>query len=101
MTFQNPLDPDNSQIKKAIIKWLTQKWNLSENTVFDITEYKCSEPSCVHTETHISITDTEGGDARFMSSRHFKVSKPLVYIRQWDIQNMQEIFSKKDMHHHS
>ena len=91
--FRNPLDPDNIQIKTAIQQWVTDRFKLTDSTKIEIIEHACSEPSCVHAETVISIQNTEGGI-------FYKITKPLVYIRKIDIALMQQMPTKPLTHRH-
>jgi hypothetical protein len=91
--FKNPLDPDNLNIKTALRRWAIEKLALAENAEVQITEIQCAEPNCVHVETLISVVDTEGG-------RFFKINKPLVFIRKWDVQAWQEMGHQDAIHRH-
>jgi hypothetical protein len=91
--FTNPFDPDNTKIKAALRQWALAHLQLEDTTPVDIIEHTCSEPNCVHAETVISVGDTEGG-------RFFKISKPLVYIRKWDVPHWKEISHQQVTHQH-
>ncbi len=91
--FKNPLDPENIQVKKAIRQWVIVRFTLDESVYIDIVEHQCSEASCVHAETVISIENTEGSES-------YKIAKPLVYIRKIDVAVMQKMVSKTAVHRH-
>lgn len=91
--FKNPNDPENIQIKTAIRQWTIARFKLDESIGIDIIENRCTEASCVHSETVISVSDTEG-------SRFYKISKPLVFIRKLDVSLMQEMPAKHQLHKH-
>ncbi len=92
-TFTNPLDPENIEIKKAIRQWVIDRFKLDAAVKIDIVEHQCSEASCVHAETVISIENTEGG-------KFYKMAKPLVYIRKLDVALMQPMLVKTALHRH-
>jgi hypothetical protein len=91
--FKNPLDPENIQIKTAIRQWVIARFKLDESVQIDIVEHQCSEASCVHAETVISVNYTVGG-------LFFKITKPLVYIRKLDVSLMQQLPTKPQGHRH-
>ena len=91
--FTNPLDPENIAIKIAIRQWVTARFKLDESVEIGIVEHQCTEASCVHAETVISIENTEG-------SEFYKIAKPLVYIRKLDISLMQKMLTKTAVHRH-
>ena len=92
-TFKNPLDPENIQVKKVIRQWVIDRFKLDEPVSIGIVEHQCTEPSCVHAETVISIQNTEG-------SEFYKIAKPLVFIRKIDIGIMQKKEEKNIKHRH-
>lgn len=91
--FKNPNDPENIQIKTAIRQWIIDRFKLDESINIDIVENRCTEASCVHAETIILVSDTEG-------SRFYKISKPLVFIRKLDVSLMPEMQTKPQVHKH-
>ena len=91
--FKNPLDPENIQIKKAIRKWVIDRFKLAESADIGIVEHNCSEQSCIHAETVISVLNTEGG-------HFYKIAKPLVFVRKIDVSLMQPMFVKPQVHRH-
>lgn len=94
--FKNPLDPENIEIKKAIQKWVIERFKLENSVQIEIIEHRCTEASCVHAETVISVLnvrDTEG-------VAFYKIAKPLVYIRKIDIALMQKVAAKPKPHQH-
>ena len=101
--FQNPNDPDNSQIKSAIRQWLLaylekeqkENANVAEKNQYriDINEFRCSDSGCLHTETILTVVSSE-------NQRFFKIAKPLVFIRKWDFQQLTEVQSNSSGHQH-
>ena len=95
-TFKNPFDPDNSQTKVLLKQWVATKLTLSPQAVVEILEHHCSDSACLHAETIFRITDfnTEGGViTRNSDEKLYKIPKPLVFIRKWDIDNIQPYIS--------
>jgi hypothetical protein len=77
--FTNPNDPENVLLKAKLNEWIIDKYQLSTIPVLEITEKKCSDSGCMHSETEIQI---------WVNSQLFKtlsISKPLVYVRKWDV----------------
>lgn len=91
--FINPLDPDDLKIKAAIQQWTFDFFKLDASTRIDITEHLCTEASCVHAETVVKLSDTEG-------VHFFKIAKPLTFIRKIDVQNMKQINNDLVVHKH-
>jgi hypothetical protein len=77
MLFKNPLDPDNSAIRKAIKQWISEKMSLDTSITITITELNCCGETCPHIETIITVW-TEKPEI-------IKVAKPLIYVRKHDI----------------
>ena len=99
--FKNPLDPDNLKAKELLKKWLSSKLKLDVDTRIDITEYQCADPGCIHSETVFQVfesPDTPSGIIE-VESRHYKIAKPLVFIRQWDIDAIAPGVSSKSIVH--
>ena len=95
--FTNPNDPNNTQIHSVLKRWISEKLNLNEGTVIEIEEHGCTEASCVHAETFFHIKNgenTEGG------ASFYKIAKPLVFIRKWDIDGMKKIEKISLTHRH-
>ncbi len=78
-TFKNPHDPENIIITAKIHEWVKAKMNLHEATSIQVLEVDCADPGCVDKETRIVIISKEH------STKQFRIHKPLVYIRQADI----------------
>jgi hypothetical protein len=91
--FINPLDPDDLKIKAAIQQWTIDFFKLNESTDIDITEHLCAETSCVHAETVVKVSNTEG-------VHFYKIAKPLTFIRKLDVQNMKEMTTTNVLHKH-
>ena len=90
--FQNPNDPDNILLMQTLKKWLIQKFSDCTESDIHITELACTDPHCVHTETLFTITKNA-------EKQHYKVAKPLVYIRKWDIEALKRIESQAAIAH--
>ena len=91
--FINPLDPEDLKIKAAIQQWTFDLFKLTDTTTVEITEHLCTEASCVHAETVVKLSDTEG-------VHFFKIAKPLTFIRKLDVQNMTQINNGLVIHRH-
>ncbi len=97
-SFKNPFDPDNSQTKALLKQWIATKLKLSPHAVVEILEHHCSDSACLHAETIFRITDfvTEGPNLQtsrgtiipILEENLYKIAKPLVFIRKWDLDNM-------------
>jgi hypothetical protein len=83
-TFINPHDPDNIALKKTLTEWLKTKLALNDDTEVSINEHLCSEPSCVHAET---VFRTENNQ----EISFYKITKPIVYVRKWDLDGLKKI----------
>jgi hypothetical protein len=82
--FINPHDPDNIALKKTLTEWLKTKLALNDDTEVSIHEHLCSEPSCVHAET---VFRTENNQ----EISFYKITKPIVYVRKWDLDGLKKI----------
>jgi len=65
----------------AIKKWVKEKMNLDEEVTIMVTEVNCAEPDCPDKETVIGIM-REG------NNKKFSIRKPLLFVRQWDIDDL-------------
>jgi hypothetical protein len=93
--FKNPLDPENIQIKALLKQWIIAKFQLKKTVDIEIIEHNCSEASCVHAETTISIAHIENTE-----KEHYKISKPLTFIRKWDMEALKKVNSPHNSHRH-
>jgi hypothetical protein len=97
--FNNPLDPENVEIRKAIRSWVIEKLSLdTEKYAIEINENTCTEPYCIHSETLIIIA----AEATYLNEKtsenlYYSISKPIIFVRKIDIQNMQ---LRKNAEHH-
>ncbi len=101
-TFKNPLDPDNIKTKMLLKQWVAIKLKLNPDTVVEITENQCSDATCLHAETIFHIFDayTEGGDTiSDAKAKLYKIAKPLVFIRKWDMEHIQSISNSSYTRH--
>lgn len=91
--FSNPNDPDLSKTKATLSDWLRQAKAYAADTPIAIVEQRCSEPSCIHTETVFKVCLPE-------ETVFYTVPKPLVFIRKWDIIALQPKNSTPPTHKH-
>lgn len=82
--FVNPNDTANTKLHTLIRTWVKDKFALAEPFDVAVSEIKCADPGCPDIDTYISIHQ-EG------SFRKFRIAKPLVYVRKWDIEGMREV----------
>lgn len=79
--FVNPLDPENILIKKKIVEWLTHFQMVDSESEIAIVEIPhCIDRPCPDSTTQITIGKKNG------IVKIIKISKPLVYVRKWDIE---------------
>ncbi len=98
--FRNPLDPDNLKAKDLLKKWLSIKLKLGATAHIDITEYQCAEPSCLHSETVFKVSQSLNTPKGINEGvQIYKIAKPLVFIRQWDIDAISESIESKNLVH--
>ena len=118
--FKNPLDPENIKAKDLLKKWLSTKLKLEATTHIDITEYQCADPGCLHAETvfqvfeaaqalhvtgsrSLSLRGTDSHREQSVSKTEgvqiYKIAKPLVFIRQWDIDAIVRVTDSKNVVH--
>lgn len=116
--FNNPLDPDDLNIRAAIKQWTIDFLKLDATAEIEIIEHLCAEASCLHAETVIKIQNTEGSSdvGRVVETQNskpktqnientegslfFKIAKPLTFIRKLDVQNMKAIATANMVHRH-
>lgn len=82
--FINPNDTSNTKLHSLIRTWVKDKFNLQEPWDLNVAEIKCADPGCPDIDTYITVVK-EG------QTRKFRIAKPLVYVRKWDIDGMKEI----------
>lgn len=82
--FVNPNDTANTKLHQLIRSWVKDKFALEESFDLTVSEIKCADPGCPDIDTYITI-EQEG------TSRKFRIAKPLVYVRKWDIEGMREV----------
>jgi hypothetical protein len=86
--FINPNDPSNTQLNATLKRWISEKLQLDDTAVIEIQEHQCTDANCLHAETVFKIKNdenTEGGN------EFYKIAKPLVFIRKWDVEGMKKI----------
>jgi hypothetical protein len=89
--FENPNDPDNSQIRAALARWLAESGYVG---TLEVVENVCTDPGCLHTETVLILENSD------MPIQYFKIAKPLVYIRKWDIAALKALTTPPTVHRH-
>lgn len=62
----------------AIKQWVKEKMKLDDDVIVMVTEVNCAELDCPDKETVIGIMQ-QGNNQKF------SIRKPLLYVRQWDI----------------
>ncbi len=82
--FVNPNDTANTKLHTLIRTWVKDKFALTEPFDLSVSEIKCADPGCPDIDTYITLHQ-EG------QSRKFRIAKPLVYVRKWDIDGMREM----------
>ena len=98
--FNNPLNPEDINIKIAIKKWTVDVLKLNDDAEVDIIENLCTEASCVYAETLIKVQNTEESQDNREGSLFYKITKPLTFIRKLDVQNMTQIKEITATHKH-
>lgn len=82
--FINPNDTGNTKLHTLIRTWVKDKFALQEPLELIVSEIKCADLGCPDIDTYITfIKDGQ--------SRKFRIAKPLVYVRKWDIEGMREV----------
>jgi hypothetical protein len=92
--FINPHDPDNTALKITLTDWLKTKLALNDDTEVSIHEHLCSEPNCIHAETIFRVENTveaRNPDASGKGVNFYKITKPIVYVRKWDLDGLKKI----------
>lgn len=82
--FVNPNDTANTKLHLLIRTWVKDKFGLEEPLELLVSEIKCADVGCPDIDTYITIIKDD-------QSRKFRIAKPLVYVRKWDIDGMREV----------
>jgi hypothetical protein len=82
--FINPNDAGNAKLYKHIEQWVKAKFNLSEAAEITVSEIKCADAGCPDIDTYIYVKDQN-------EQKKYRIAKPLVYVRKWDIDGMIEV----------
>lgn len=85
MRFTNPRDPENVAVTRKIKEWVRIYMPIEEDEAILVSEINCADPGCADMETMVALLSPKG------KTRQFRIRKPLVYVRSWDI----EALSKK------
>ena len=98
--FKNPLDPDNLKAKDLLKKWLSTKLKLGATARIDIAEYQCADPGCIHAETIFKVSESLNTPEGINEvGQIYKIAKPLVFIRRWDIDGIIQMTNSKSVIH--
>ena len=89
--FTNPKDPGNILIKQLLAAWSLAKLALPAHTPVQIEELGCADGSCPVRETIIRIRMPEG-------ERVFTISKPLTFVRKYDLAHWREGEASRHQH---
>jgi hypothetical protein len=81
--FVNPNDTANTKLHQLIRTWVKDKFTLDEPFELSVSEIKCADVGCPDIDTYITFVKDK-------QSRKFRIAKPLVYVRKWDIDSMRE-----------
>ena len=84
--FVNPNDTANIRLHQLIRTWVKDKFALEEPLELLVSEIKCTDPGCPDIDTYITVIKDD-------QSRKFRIAKPLVYVRKWDIDGMREVYT--------
>lgn len=78
--FKNPRDPENVTIKAKVKEWLNKHLELDEELyTVRVNEIECFDPACPGTETILMVVGEH-------NIRTIKISKPLVFVRERDVE---------------
>jgi hypothetical protein len=80
--FINPNDENGEKTRETLRRWVVERLKLTNVDSVVIQEHVCTDPGCLHAETVFKVENTEGVAL-------YKIAKPLVYVRKWDIEGMQ------------
>ena len=84
--FVNPNDIGNTKLYKHIEQWVKAKFSLSDAAEIVVSEIKCTDPGCPDIDTFIYVKELD-------VQKKYRIAKPLVYVRKWDIDGMIEVKS--------
>jgi len=87
--FTNPNDKANSKLHVLIGQWVREKFSLAVEAEISVTEIKCADVGCPDIDTYIHIKQGE-------QLQKYRIAKPLVYVRKWDIDGMREVKPKNN-----
>ncbi|MBC7485843.1 MAG: hypothetical protein H7282_03735 [Cytophagaceae bacterium] len=82
--FVNPNDTANTKLHQLIRTWVKDKFALEEPLELLVSEIRCVDAGCPDVDTYITVIKDD-------QSRKFRIAKPLVYVRKWDIDGMREV----------
>jgi hypothetical protein len=86
--FTNPNDPNNTQLNATLKRWISEKLQLSDGAVIEIQEHQCTDANCLHSETVFQVKNGENTEEGLVL---YKIAKPLVFIRKWDVEGLKEV----------
>lgn len=82
--FVNPNDVTNTKLNRLIMQWVRDKFMLDDAVEVVVSEIKCTDPGCPDIDTYIYVNFEHG-------LKKYRIAKPLVYVRKWDIDGMREV----------
>ncbi|HSZ71897.1 MAG TPA: hypothetical protein VK750_04430 [Cytophagaceae bacterium] len=82
--FVNPNDKENTRLHQLIKTWVKDRLSLEEPLEIMVSEMKCADPGCPDIDTYITVI-------RDAHEKKYRIAKPLVYVRKWDIEGMKEV----------
>ena len=77
-------------ITSKIKEWLGIHFSLPTNLELTYTELRCADPACPCVQTVLKVK-LESGE-----NLSYKIGKPLIYIREWDIKNLLLLENQKE-----
>ncbi len=78
--YTNPSDPENVFLKAKLKEWLKLKLKTDAEVEAEFNELSCGIDHCPCITTEIKVTSPV--------TETFRIGKPLVYIRKWDLENV-------------
>jgi hypothetical protein len=85
--FVNPNDTGNAKLYALIGQWVRARFALDDQAEISVSEIKCTDPGCPDIDTYIYVKTEQG-------LKKYRIAKPLVYVRKWDIDGMREVLTK-------
>jgi len=80
MAFTNPNDLKNESLLSKLKEWLVKHLGFSAEIVISYSEIRCADPACPCVQTFLKVQMPND------AIKTFRIGKPLVYIREIDIE---------------